>query len=209
MYTVPRKHRLRGPFYIRGCGKQICSWSARVGRDESVKESFEKNKKGILLMLAAAALACVGQLFWKLSAESGVWYMLLGFALYGLGAVFMLTAYRFGSVSVLQPMMSANYALSAVLGIFVLQEKISALKVIGIFVITTGVILVGGGDTQDDCRAQNKSELQNGSNVQNRIDAQKGNEILAGNDVQDGSEPQKSSDTQDVRYVYSSGGDKK
>ena len=45
--------------------------------------------------------------------------------------------------------------------------------------------------------------------MQNRIDAQKGNEILAGNDVQDGSEPQKSSDTQDVRYVYSSGGDKK
>lgn len=113
-----------------------------------MRESFEKNKKGILLMLVAAVFACVGQLMWKLSVTNGIFYMLLGFGLYGLGAMLMLVAYRYGSVSVLHPMLSTNYALSAVLGFFVLQEKISLLKVIGIGIITTGVILIGGGDAE-------------------------------------------------------------
>lgn len=111
-----------------------------------MRESFEKNKKGILLMIFAAVFACVGQLLWKISTENGILYLLAGFVLYGFGALLMLTAYRFGSVSVLQPMLSTNYALSAVLGILVLNEKITVLKVLGIFIITTGVILIGGGD---------------------------------------------------------------
>ena len=113
-----------------------------------MRESFEKNKQGILLMLIAAVFACAGQLFWKIAAQQGIWYMLAGFGFYGLGALLMLTAYRFGSVSVLQPMLSTNYALSAVLGVLVLQEKITVLKMIGILIITSGVVLIGGGDAQ-------------------------------------------------------------
>ena len=45
-------------------------------------------------------------------------------------------------------MMSANYVLSAILGFLVLQEKISALKVVGIIIITSGVILIAGGDAE-------------------------------------------------------------
>jgi undecaprenyl phosphate-alpha-L-ara4N flippase subunit ArnE len=111
-----------------------------------MKESFMKNKKGIILMLFAAIFACVGQLFWKLSVDNGLLWMLVGFAFYGIGALLMLIAYRFGSVSVLQPMLSLNYALSIILGILVLQEKVSILKVIGIIIISTGVILIAGGD---------------------------------------------------------------
>lgn len=111
-------------------------------------ESIKKNKKGIILMLFAAVLACVGQLFWKLSATNGILFMLIGFAFYGMGALLMLIAYKYGSVSVLQPMLSLNYALSVILGILVLNEKISFLKVTGILVITTGVILIAGGDTE-------------------------------------------------------------
>ena len=37
-----------------------------------MRESFEKNKKGILLMIVAAVLACVGQLLWKLSVTNGI-----------------------------------------------------------------------------------------------------------------------------------------
>lgn len=113
-----------------------------------MRESFEKNKKGILLMLIAAVFACVGQLLWKLSVTNGIWYMLLGFGMYGFGALLMLIAYRYGSVSVLQPMLSTNYVLSAVLGFFVLQEKITVLKAAGIVIITSGVILIGGGDAE-------------------------------------------------------------
>lgn len=113
-----------------------------------MRESFEKNKKGIAFMLAAAGFACIGQLLWKLSVTNGILYMLSGFALYGLGAVLMLLAYRYGSVSVLQPMLSTNYILSAILGFLVLQEKITVQKMIGIVIITCGVILIGGGDTE-------------------------------------------------------------
>lgn len=88
-----------------------------------MRESFEKNKKGILLMLIAAVFACVGQLLWKLSVTNGIWYMLLGFGMYGFGALLMLIAYRYGSVSVLQPMLSTNYVLSAVLGFLYCRKK--------------------------------------------------------------------------------------
>ena len=99
-------------------------------------------------MVIAAVFACVGQLLWKLSVTEGVLFMLAGFGLYGCGALLMLIAYRYGSVSVLQPMLSTNYVLSAVLGYFVLQEKLSVLKVAGILIITSGVILIGGGDAE-------------------------------------------------------------
>ncbi len=99
-------------------------------------------------MLTAAVFACVGQLFWKLGAQYGLLFVLAGFVLYGVGALLMLIAYRFGTVSVLQPMLSANYALSALLGVFVLHEQLSLLKVIGIIIITTGVILIAGGDEE-------------------------------------------------------------
>lgn len=100
------------------------------------------------MMLGAAIFACVGQLFWKMSAEGGIIWLLAGFALYGIGALLMLVAYRFGSVSVLQPMLSANYALSVILGILILHESVSFLKVIGILIITAGVILIAGGDEE-------------------------------------------------------------
>lgn len=99
-------------------------------------------------MVIAAVFACVGQLLWKLSVTEGILFLLFGFVLYGFGALLMLIAYRYGSVSVLQPMLSTNYVLSAVLGFFVLQEKLSVLKVAGIIIITSGVILIGGGDAE-------------------------------------------------------------
>lgn len=109
-------------------------------------ESLKKNKKGILLMLLSSICACTGQLFWKLSAQGSVFFLLIGFALYGLGAIVMIYAYKFGKLSVLQPMLSANYIFTIILAKTVLNENISLCKVIGIIVIISGVIMIGGGD---------------------------------------------------------------
>lgn len=109
-------------------------------------ESFLKNKKGILLMICSSACACVGQLLWKLSSEKGILLALLGFAFYGLGAFFMLIAYRFGKLSVLQPMQSLNYVLSIIIGAMVLSELVTIKKVVGVLIIMTGIVLIGGGD---------------------------------------------------------------
>ena len=109
-------------------------------------ESIQKNKKGILLMLVSSICVCVGQLLWKLSATQGLVFMLAGFVLYGAGALIMIIAYKFGKLSVLQPILSLNYVLSIVLATFVLHEAVTLYKVIGVIIITCGVIMIAGGD---------------------------------------------------------------
>ncbi|WP_314113082.1 EamA family transporter [uncultured Solobacterium sp.] len=109
-------------------------------------ESIQKNKKGILLMLVSSICVCIGQLLWKLSAMQGLVFMLVGFVFYGAGALIMIIAYKFGKLSVLQPMLSLNYVLSILLAAFVLREAITLYKVIGVIIITCGVITIAGGD---------------------------------------------------------------
>ena len=97
-------------------------------------------------MLVSSICVCVGQLLWKLSATQGLVFMLVGFVFYGAGALIMIIAYKFGKLSVLQPMLSLNYVLSILLAAFVLREAITLYKVIGVIVITCGVITIAGGD---------------------------------------------------------------
>lgn len=111
-------------------------------------KSIQKNKKGILLMLVSSICVCVGQLFWKLSAESGIVIMLAGLCFYAVGALVMILAYRFGKLSVLQPMLSLNYVLSIFLAAAVLKEEITILKCVGVLVIIAGVIMIAGGDEE-------------------------------------------------------------
>lgn len=99
-------------------------------------------------MLVSSICACIGQLMWKLSAEQGLIIMLLGFCFYGVGALVMIIAYRFGKLSVLQPMLSLNYVLSIILGAMVLKEQVTILKCIGVLIIIFGVVLIAGGDAE-------------------------------------------------------------
>lgn len=99
-------------------------------------------------MLVSSICACVGQLMWKLSAEQGIIIMLLGFYFYGTGAFVMIIAYKYGKLSVLQPMLSLNYVLSIVLGAIVLREQVTILKCIGVLIIISGVVMIVGGDAE-------------------------------------------------------------
>ena len=107
-------------------------------------ESLKKNKKGIILMLISSLCVCIGQLFWKLYASGSILFLILAF--YGVGALIMIYAYKFGNLSVLQPMLSANYIFTIILATTVLNEQMTLTKVIGILIIILGVILIGGGD---------------------------------------------------------------
>lgn len=109
-------------------------------------DSLKKNKKGIFLMLLSSICVCIGQLLWKMSNTNGLGFLLVGFVFYGLGALIMIIAYKFGSLSVLQPMLSFNYIFSVFLAKTVLNEKITLMKVIGVIIVMIGVLLIGGGD---------------------------------------------------------------
>lgn len=109
-------------------------------------ESFKKNKYGIFLMCLSSVFVCIGQLFWKLSAEYGIMQLILGFLFYGIGAILMIVAYKYGSLSVLQPVLSLNYVISILLASFFLHEQITVLKVVGVLIIISGVIMIAGGD---------------------------------------------------------------
>ena len=97
-------------------------------------------------MLISSICVCIGQLLWKISNTNGVVFLLIGFIFYGLGALIMIVAYKFGSLSVLQPMLSLNYIFSVILAKTVLNENITLMKVIGVIIVMIGVLLIGGGD---------------------------------------------------------------
>ena len=109
-------------------------------------ESLKKNKKGILIMLLSSICVCIGQLLWKISSTNGIMFLIIGFIFYGVGALVMIVAYKFGSLSVLQPILSLNYIITIILAKSILNESITLLKVTGILIIMVGVILIGGGD---------------------------------------------------------------
>lgn len=110
-------------------------------------KSIIDNKKGILLMIISAIFACIGQLFWKLfNINDNILYLIFGFFLYGVGALVMIKAYKFGKLSVLQPIISLNYVFALILGVTVLKENISIFKILGIFIIIFGVAFIAGGD---------------------------------------------------------------
>ncbi len=108
--------------------------------------SLRKNYKGIILMFISSICVCTGQMFWKLYVSGHILYLLLGFGLYGVGAFIMIIAYKFGSLSVLQPMLSLNYIFTVLLAYFVLDEIISLSTIIGIILVFIGVLLIGTGD---------------------------------------------------------------
>ena len=103
------------------------------------------NKIGILLMIASSCCACIGQLFWKLYADGNLLNLCVGFLLYAAGFIAMVSAYRYGSVSKLQPILSLNYVFAVLIGYAVLGESITVYKISGIVIITTGVAIIGRG----------------------------------------------------------------
>jgi undecaprenyl phosphate-alpha-L-ara4N flippase subunit ArnE len=105
-------------------------------------------------MVFSSMCVCIGQLCWKLSASgnagasggASALYLCAGFLLYGIGALAMLAAYKFGSLSILQPILSINYPFTIILARLVLNEAITVYQIIGIIIITGSVILIGSSD---------------------------------------------------------------
>lgn len=105
------------------------------------------NSKGIILMLLCAICLSLGQFIWKY--YDGLLPLIIGFGIYGLGALAMLCAYRFGSLSVLQSINSVSYVIAAVLGSIFLNEAITPGKIFGIVFIMAGVLFLARGEVTE------------------------------------------------------------
>ena len=101
------------------------------------------NRFGILLMILSSFCACIGQLFWKLYTDGNLFNLCVGFLLYAAGFMAMIIAYRYGSVSKLQPILSLSYVFAILIGYAVLGESIAIYKISGIASITAGVAIIG------------------------------------------------------------------
>ena len=113
---------------------------------EKMLDSLKKNRIGILLILAASISTAFGQFFWKYSEGHINGSLILGFFLYFIGAVLMIIAFRFGSLSVLHPLLSMGYVFAMLIGTILLDESLSTHHIIGNAFIIIGALLLGGGD---------------------------------------------------------------
>lgn len=99
---------------------------------------------GIALIILSAVCTSFGQFFWKISSTD-ILYLLVGFFLYGIGAVLMIVALKFGQLSVIQPLMCVSYVFALIIGYVFLGELVSPMELIGIIVIIVGVIFIARG----------------------------------------------------------------
>ncbi|TDF96215.1 EamA family transporter [Paenibacillus piri] len=113
---------------------------------QNIINSIVKNKKGILLIILSSLLISLGQLFWKLSHGELLFWLVIGFILYGIGALLMIFAFKFGKFSVLHPMISTSYIFAMIFGSLLLHEDINLLKYLGVAFVLLGVIFIGGSD---------------------------------------------------------------
>lgn len=93
-------------------------------------------------MFVSATALCIGQLIWKKMDGIQILPLFLGFVIYGVGALVMIMAFKYGELSVLQPMNSMSYVISTILAYFVLNEKISRMRLVGIIIIIIGVVVL-------------------------------------------------------------------
>jgi len=97
-------------------------------------------------MLISAVCLCLGQLVWKLMPGYNLIYLFCGFAIFAVGALSMIFAYRYGELSVLQPMNSMSYVFSTVLAMLILHESITVINMVGILLVISGVIIIGANN---------------------------------------------------------------
>ena len=111
-------------------------------------------------MIASSVFVSFGQMFWKMFHTEGVWALILGLVLYAGGAGIMIVAYKYGKLSVLQPMLCLAYVFAIFIAVFLLNEAMTPLRLAGIIVIIAGVILIGGGDSEE---TKSTGEIESGT----------------------------------------------
>jgi uncharacterized membrane protein len=106
----------------------------------------------IVLMILCTALTSFAQVFYKKGASLlqfniisiiTNYNIIIGIALYGIGAVIMLYAFKNGEVTVLYPIIALSYIWVSLLATSFFNESMNILKWFGVISIIIGIIIVG------------------------------------------------------------------
>ncbi|MBI2654844.1 hypothetical protein HYX06_00270 [Candidatus Woesearchaeota archaeon] len=108
----------------------------------------------ILLILFTTIFTSSAQLSLKLAVNNlkpgflgliSNYYLAQGFFLYAIAGALAIAAFRRGDVSVLYPIFATSYVWVSIASAYFFGEYLSTLKLLGIIVIITGIMLVGFG----------------------------------------------------------------
>ncbi|NQV91403.1 EamA family transporter [Candidatus Woesearchaeota archaeon] len=118
-------------------------------------ENKKNLKLGIMLVILCTLFTATGQLFFKYASYNFSfnflsliqnYNLILGFIFYGLGAVILMVALKYGDLSLLYPFGSLNFVWVMFLSAFLLGEKINSFKINAVFLVILGVVFIGGSE---------------------------------------------------------------
>ncbi len=109
----------------------------------------------IVLMFFCTFITASAQLSWKLGVinlKPGIFNVIfnlgiiLGFILYGIGALILLICLKHGELSVIYPIVATSFIWVSIFSpIFFTTDSMNILKWVGVFIIIGGVIFIGIG----------------------------------------------------------------
>lgn len=126
-----------------------------------LKNNYKMKTKAwaVVLMFTTTAITSFAQIFYKLGSEKlnfdlvsqlSNYHLIIGMILYVIGAFMVIIAFRGGDVSVLYPIIATSYIWVSFLSIWFLGEAMNFYKWVGIFIIFSGIVLIGYGSKSNE-----------------------------------------------------------
>lgn len=113
----------------------LVSVSFSIGGQLALKAAM--NRVG---RIGGAEVAAAGETIMRAAREPRLW---LGLFLFGISALFWLVVLSRVPLSVAYPIVGVSYILIVLLGRFVLHETVPVMRWVGVFVVATGIAIIG------------------------------------------------------------------
>ncbi len=126
----------------------------------------------IISVMLATMLTATGQFLFKLGTQNlhlntsllTNWYLWSGFAIYGISAVILVIALKYGELSVLYPVISLSFVWVNIISFEFLGEQFSTFKGAGVSLIILGVSCIGFGSKSGIGEKEKEENKERGDN---------------------------------------------
>lgn len=109
---------------------------------------MERRIKGIIFVILSTLFTSSGQLLWKWGVDSQAVFnlpLIFGTLIYGLAALLLILALRYGEITLIYPFIASSYVWVSLASSVLFKDSISGLKMAGIALIIVGVVMVCTG----------------------------------------------------------------